>query len=115
MLEEEAEQKIKEKEDALAERIPPLNMSGLSLQELQVFYFIKSFSSFSLTNLLISILVYYHVLIIFLQDICKDLHHKIDVVDEEWYDIGLKVNKNQKEVSCSSLGRKIKLCTWTYF
>lgn len=35
----------------------------------------------------------------FLQDLCKDLHHKIDVVDEEWYDIGLKVSKNDKEVS----------------
>ncbi|KAM6925977.1 troponin I, slow skeletal muscle-like [Lycodopsis pacificus] len=33
-----------------------------------------------------------------LKDICKDLHHKIDVVDEEWYDIGLKVSKNDVEI-----------------
>lgn len=35
---------------------------------------------------------------ILLQDLCKDLHHKIDVVDEERYDIGLKVSKNDMEV-----------------
>ncbi|XP_068580301.1 troponin I, slow skeletal muscle-like [Cebidichthys violaceus] len=66
MLQEETEQKVKEREDALGERVPPLSLSGLSLQDLQ--------------------------------DICKDLHHKIDVVDEEWYDIGLKVSKNDVEI-----------------
>ncbi|KAI9519757.1 hypothetical protein NQZ68_025896 [Dissostichus eleginoides] len=66
MLQDETEQKVKEKEAALAERVPPLSMSGLSLQELQ--------------------------------DFCRDLHHKIDVVDEEWYDISLKVSKNEKEI-----------------
>lgn len=34
----------------------------------------------------------------FLQDLCKGLHHKIDLVDEERYDIGLKVSKNDMEV-----------------
>lgn len=38
-------------------------------------------------------------LVLFKQDLCKDLHHKIEVVDEEWYDVGLKVAKNEKEVS----------------
>ncbi|XP_028441516.1 troponin I, slow skeletal muscle [Perca flavescens] len=71
MLQEEKEQKMKEREAALAERVPPLNLSGLSLQELQ--------------------------------DLCKDLHHKIDVVDEEWYDIGLKVSKNDKEIENMNL------------
>ncbi|KAI4825277.1 hypothetical protein KUCAC02_020963, partial [Chaenocephalus aceratus] len=66
MLQDETEQKLKEKEAALAERVPPLSMSGQSLQELQ--------------------------------DFCRDLQHKIDVVDEEWYDIGLKVSKNEKEI-----------------
>ncbi|KAM6937896.1 uncharacterized protein FYW49_000147 [Xenentodon cancila] len=66
MLQEEKKQKMKEREDALTERLPPLNLSGLSLQELQ--------------------------------DLCKDLHHKIDVVDEERYDIGLKVSNNDKEI-----------------
>lgn len=35
-----------------------------------------------------------------LQALCKELHHKIDVVDEERYDIDAKVAKNNKEV-CS--------------
>ncbi|XP_031726687.1 troponin I, slow skeletal muscle-like [Anarrhichthys ocellatus] len=66
MLQEETEQKMKEREATLGERVPPLNLSGQSLQDLQ--------------------------------DICKDLHHKIDAVDEEWYDIGLKVSKNEVEI-----------------
>ena len=28
------------------------------------------------------------------------MHHKVDVVDEERYDVELKVTKNEKEVSC---------------
>ncbi|XP_072242267.1 troponin I, slow skeletal muscle-like [Leuresthes tenuis] len=71
MLQEENEQKIKERENSLAERLPPLNLSVLSLQELQ--------------------------------DLCKDLHHKIDVVDEERYDIGLKVTKNNMEIQNMNL------------
>lgn len=71
MLEQETEEKIKDRETALSERVPPLNLSGLSLQELQ--------------------------------DLCKDLHHKLDVVDEERYDIGLKVSKNTKEIDDMNL------------
>ncbi|XP_042266960.1 troponin I, slow skeletal muscle-like isoform X2 [Thunnus maccoyii] len=71
MLEEESEQKIKDREVSLSERVPPLTMSGLSLQELQ--------------------------------DLCKELHRKIDVVDEERYDIGLKVSKNDKEIENMNL------------
>ncbi|XP_071753621.1 troponin I, slow skeletal muscle-like [Centroberyx gerrardi] len=67
MLLVEKEEKEKEREATLAERVPPLSLSGLSVQELQ--------------------------------DLCKDLHHKIDVVDEERYDIGLKVSKNEKEIN----------------
>ncbi|XP_071374115.1 troponin I, slow skeletal muscle-like [Centroberyx affinis] len=67
MLQEETEDKEKEREATLAERVPPLSLSGLSVQELQ--------------------------------DLCKDLHHKIDVVDEERYDIGVKVSKNEKEIN----------------
>lgn len=36
---------MKEREAALAERLPPLNLSGLSLQELMVFHFIRLFFS----------------------------------------------------------------------
>ncbi|KAG8012783.1 Troponin I [Nibea albiflora] len=66
MLQEETERKMQEREAALAERVPPLKLSGLSMQELL--------------------------------DLCKDMHHKIDVVDEERYDISLKVSKNDKEI-----------------
>lgn len=43
MLDEEKEQKTSEREAALQERVPPLNLSGMSLQELQVFPLIKLF------------------------------------------------------------------------
>ncbi|KAK2834367.1 hypothetical protein Q7C36_015068 [Tachysurus vachellii] len=33
-----------------------------------------------------------------LQDLCKELHHKIDVIDEERYDLESKVNKSSKEI-----------------
>ncbi|KTG33323.1 hypothetical protein cypCar_00001428 [Cyprinus carpio] len=33
-----------------------------------------------------------------LQHLCRDLHHKIDVIDEERYDTAFKVSKNDKEV-----------------
>ncbi|XP_035013477.1 troponin I, slow skeletal muscle [Hippoglossus stenolepis] len=71
MLQEETEQRMREKEAVLAEKLPPLNMAGLSLQDLQ--------------------------------DLCKDMYHKIDVVDEERYDIGLKVSKNGKEIDDMNL------------
>ncbi|XP_028304211.1 troponin I, slow skeletal muscle-like [Gouania willdenowi] len=66
MLEEEKEEQKVEKEAALKERVPPVSVSSLTLQELQ--------------------------------DLCKDLHQKVDVVDEERYDIDLKVYKNEKEI-----------------
>ncbi|XP_034541796.1 troponin I, slow skeletal muscle-like [Notolabrus celidotus] len=71
MLQEEKEHKMQERETALSDRVPPLNMSGLSMQDLM--------------------------------DLCKDLHHKIDVVDEERYDIGQKVNKSDSEIENMNL------------
>ncbi|KAG7456093.1 hypothetical protein MATL_G00248060 [Megalops atlanticus] len=73
MLENEKEEKRLERENALNERVPPLQLSGLSMQQLQ--------------------------------DICKELHRKIDVVDEERYDIAAKVAKNEKEIQ--ELSQKI--------
>uniref|UniRef100_A0A3Q0S3J0 Troponin I type 1a (skeletal, slow) n=1 Tax=Amphilophus citrinellus TaxID=61819 RepID=A0A3Q0S3J0_AMPCI len=61
-LEQEILDKEGEKQKYLAERAPPLNMSGLSLGQLQ--------------------------------DLCRELHAKIDVVDEERYDIEAKVMLN---------------------
>nr|XP_019934646.1 PREDICTED: troponin I, slow skeletal muscle-like [Paralichthys olivaceus]XP_019934647.1 PREDICTED: troponin I, slow skeletal muscle-like [Paralichthys olivaceus] len=66
MLEKEKEEKKLEKESALSKRVPSLQLSDLSLQDLQA--------------------------------VCKDLHHKIDVVDDERYDIEAKVVKNNKEL-----------------
>ncbi|KAM6937297.1 troponin I, slow skeletal muscle-like [Xenentodon cancila] len=40
-----------------------------------------------------------------LQDLCKELHHKIDVVDEARYDLEVKVAKNENEIQ--SLKHKI--------
>uniref|UniRef100_A0AAY4C183 Troponin I n=1 Tax=Denticeps clupeoides TaxID=299321 RepID=A0AAY4C183_9TELE len=65
MLAVEKEEKVKERAAALSERVPPLTLTGLSLQDLQ--------------------------------NLCRDLHHRIDVVDEERYDIESKVVKNDKE------------------
>ncbi|CAN9498943.1 unnamed protein product [Ophioblennius macclurei] len=71
MLHEEEEQKKKERDAALQERLPPLDLSGLSLQDMM--------------------------------ELCKELHHKIDVVDEERYDIGQKVSKNDQEIENMNL------------
>lgn len=32
------------------------------------------------------------------QELCREIHHKIDVMDEERYDLDMKVNKSNKEV-----------------
>uniref|UniRef100_A0A673J1P7 Troponin I4b, tandem duplicate 2 n=1 Tax=Sinocyclocheilus rhinocerous TaxID=307959 RepID=A0A673J1P7_9TELE len=61
MLVNEKEEKQRERETTLRERVPPLQLSGLSVQE--------------------------------------ELHQKIDVVDEERYDISVKVAKNEKETA----------------
>ncbi|XP_028286595.1 troponin I, slow skeletal muscle-like [Parambassis ranga] len=66
MLDNEKQFRKEERERILSERVPGLQMSGLSLQDLQ--------------------------------NLCKELHGKIDVVDEERYDIAAKVTKNEKEI-----------------
>ncbi|XP_056244014.1 troponin I, slow skeletal muscle-like [Seriola aureovittata] len=73
MLEKEKGEKRLERESTLSERVPPLQLSGLSMQDLQA--------------------------------LCKELHHKIDVVDEERYDIEAKVAKNNREIE--NLSQKI--------
>ncbi|XP_064785336.1 troponin I, slow skeletal muscle-like [Oncorhynchus masou masou] len=66
MLMAEKEQKVIDRESTLSERVPALNLSGLSIQDLQT--------------------------------LCKELHQKIDVVDEERYDIAMKVSKSDAEI-----------------
>uniref|UniRef100_A0A4W6F594 Troponin I4b, tandem duplicate 2 n=2 Tax=Lates calcarifer TaxID=8187 RepID=A0A4W6F594_LATCA len=73
MLENEKQVRKDERERILAERVPGLQLSGLSLQDLQ--------------------------------NLCKELHQKIDVVDEERYDIAAKVSKNEREIQ--DLSQKI--------
>ncbi|KAM7414901.1 hypothetical protein PAMA_019629 [Pampus argenteus] len=66
MLENEKEKIKDERERTLSERVPALQMSNMSSQDLQ--------------------------------NLCKELHQKIDVVDEVRYDIALKVSKNDLEI-----------------
>ncbi|XP_012669667.2 troponin I, slow skeletal muscle-like [Clupea harengus] len=66
MLLAEIDDKIKERDSTLNERVPPLKLSGMSVQELQ--------------------------------ELCKDLHRKSDVVDDARYDLEVKVAKNEKEI-----------------
>lgn len=46
------------------------------------------------------------------QELCKDLHWKIDTVDDERYDIEVKVAKNEKEllVFVMEMNRSLTLC-----
>ncbi|CAI5665265.1 troponin I, slow skeletal muscle [Oreochromis niloticus] len=73
MLVAEGEEKEREKERVVNESYPPLQLSGMSVQELQ--------------------------------ELCKELHRKIDVVDEARYDMEVKAGKNEKEII--SLSQKI--------
>lgn len=73
MLVAEGEEKEREKERVVNESYPPLQLSGLSVQDLQ--------------------------------ELCKELHNKVDVADEARYDMEVKVGKNEKEIL--SLNQKI--------
>ncbi|XP_060746079.1 troponin I4a [Tachysurus vachellii] len=66
LLVKEKEQKKIDRDNALNERVPPLKLSGLSVNELQ--------------------------------ELCKDLHQKIDIVDEARYDLSVKVARNDSEI-----------------
>ncbi|XP_028305616.1 troponin I, slow skeletal muscle-like isoform X2 [Gouania willdenowi] len=73
MWEKEKQDRKDERVRILAERVPNLQLSGMSMQDLQ--------------------------------NLCKELHQKIDVVDEERYDINSKVTKNDTEIQ--DLSQKI--------
>ncbi|KAG8005618.1 Troponin I [Nibea albiflora] len=80
-LEKEKQDREEEKVRYLGEKLPPLQLSGLSLDELQ--------------------------------KICKQLHSKIDIVDEERYDCESKVSKHNKDIhelklKVQDLGGKFK-------
>ncbi|XP_035281155.1 troponin I, slow skeletal muscle-like [Anguilla anguilla] len=80
-LEKEKLDRDAEKVRYLGEKLPPLQMSGLQLDELQ--------------------------------KLCKQLHSRIDVVDEERYDYEAKVVKNNRDIQelklkIQDLGGKFK-------
>ncbi|XP_074488484.1 troponin I, slow skeletal muscle-like [Sebastes fasciatus] len=66
LLDNEKQVRKDERERILTEKVPELQLSGLSLQDLQ--------------------------------NICKELHQKIDGADEGRYDIDSKVSKNDREI-----------------
>ncbi|XP_036978420.1 troponin I, slow skeletal muscle-like isoform X2 [Acanthopagrus latus] len=80
-LEKETQDREEEKVRYLGEKLPPLQLSGLSLEELQ--------------------------------NLCKQLHSKIDITDEERYDCESKVSKHNKDIhelklKVQDLGGKFK-------
>ncbi|XP_054862249.1 troponin I, slow skeletal muscle-like isoform X2 [Amphiprion ocellaris] len=80
-LEKERQDREEEKVRYLGEKLPPLQLSGMSLEELQ--------------------------------NLCKELHGKIDIVDEERYDCESKVGKHNKDIhelklKVQDLGGKFK-------
>uniref|UniRef100_A0AAR2J7J9 Troponin I, skeletal, slow d n=1 Tax=Pygocentrus nattereri TaxID=42514 RepID=A0AAR2J7J9_PYGNA len=80
-LEKEKLERDEEKVRYLGEKMPALQLSGLSLAELQ--------------------------------NLCKQLHAKIDIVDEERFDCESKVDKNNKDIhelklKVQDLGGKFK-------
>ncbi|MEQ2259238.1 Troponin I, slow skeletal muscle [Xenotaenia resolanae] len=83
-LEQEILVKEEEKQKYLAEKAPPLNIGGLRFAQLQV---LIPKICFLLSTINDSKL-----------DLCKELHAKIDVVDEERYDIEAKVMLNTREI-----------------
>lgn len=95
-LEQEILDKEEEKDRYLSERAPPLKTSGLSLAQLQVKHGRFNVSKFSLGG---NTSVFYCLSFGNVQDLCRELHAKIDVVDEERYDIEAKVMLNTREVT----------------
>lgn len=84
-----------EKERYLSERITPLRTSGLSLSQLQVF--LRSEGGARSLGAWRGIAHCSPVALV-PQDLCRELHEKVEIVDEERYDIEAKCNHNTREV-----------------
>lgn len=93
--EQEIVDKQSEKERYLSERITPLHTSGLSLSQLQVFL-----RSEGVANSLGAWrgIAHHCSVVLGPQDLCRELHEKVEIVDEERYDIEAKCNHNTREV-----------------
>lgn len=87
--------KQSEKERYLSERITPLHTSGLSLSQLQVF--LRSEGGVGSLGAQRGI-TYCSPVVLGPQDLCRELHEKVEIVDEERYDIEAKCNHNTREV-----------------
>ncbi|XP_041510110.1 troponin I, cardiac muscle isoform X1 [Microtus oregoni] len=72
-IEREAEERRGEKGRVLSTRCQPLELDGLGFEELQMHFFQK--------------------------DLCRQLHARVDKVDEERYDVEAKVTKNITEIA----------------
>uniref|UniRef100_A0A3P8VH17 Troponin I, slow skeletal muscle-like n=2 Tax=Cynoglossus semilaevis TaxID=244447 RepID=A0A3P8VH17_CYNSE len=80
-LEKERQDREEEKDRYIGEKLPPLQLHGLSLDDLKA--------------------------------LCRQLHEKIDIVDEERYDCEYKVGKHNKDIhelklKVQDLGGKFK-------
>lgn len=110
-LEQERQEREEEKVRYLGEKIPPLQVSGMSMDELQVEPgggggVVQSSLD---TSLLTSP-----------QNLCKQLHSKIEVVDEERYDCESKVKKHNNDVGGPSTAAEVpdvstRVSTWVSF
>lgn len=61
-----------------------------------------------------SLLILTYDCFVFLQELCKELHHKIDVLDEARYDIEFKVARNEQEVQQNKVTKMLRH-SLTYF
>ena len=98
MLEEEVQEIEREKIRHMVENCPPLSIPGC-MQELQVNFTIIIVDAGwrSETQMMCSPSSFIsHVS--FCQELCRKIHKQIDLVDEERYDMDIKVKKSDKEV-----------------
>lgn len=93
--EQEIVDKQAEKERYLAERVTPLHTNGLSLSQLQVSP--RAEGGVSSLGAWRGI-AHRSAVVLGPQDLCRELHEKVEIVDEERYDIEAKCNHNTREV-----------------
>lgn len=94
-MEAETKQSQQDRVNYMEEKCPALSMPS-SAQELQVQTLHRIEDPCTSSKLRPNSAVeHFHVCF---QDLCKQLHQKIDVVDEERYDLAAKVSKSDKEV-----------------
>lgn len=96
-LEREKQEREEEKVRYLDEKNPPLKVSGLSLDDLQVKAANHKWTAEKIILGIVKIGTSFNLC--HPQNLCQLLDSKINVVDEERYDCESKVNKHNKDVS----------------